>query len=65
MPEAQPTDNDVEAVRRLQMYFRKDPGLVWHYGASDEEFTQWVKDVLKVIRADDMAQVKQGLEKQS
>jgi hypothetical protein len=64
MSETLPTKNDVEHVRRLQMYFRNDPALVWMYGASDEGFINWVKDVLKVIRADDMAQVKQGLEKQ-
>jgi len=62
MTEQQPTDNDVEAVRRLQMYFRNQPALVWLYGASDEDFMRWVKDVLKVVRADDMAQVKKLFE---
>ena len=62
MTEEQATDNDVEAVRRLQMYFRNQPALVWRYGASDEGFMKWVKDVLKVVRADDMAQVKKLFE---
>ncbi|MDP1547387.1 MAG: hypothetical protein Q8L87_15360 [Anaerolineales bacterium] len=63
MNETQATNKDIEAVRRLQMYFRNNPLLVWQYGASDEEFMQWVKNILKVIRAEDMAHVKQVLEK--
>jgi hypothetical protein len=59
MAEPQTTDKDSEAVRRLQMYFRNNPALVWQYGASDEDFMRWVKSVLKVIRADDMERVKQ------
>ena len=62
MPETQPTGNDVESVRRLQMYFRNQTALVWRYGASDEDFMRWVKDILKVVRADDMAQVKKLFE---
>lgn len=62
MTESQVTDKDSEAVRRLQMYFRNNPALVWQYGASDEDFMRWVRSVLKIIRADDMAQVKQMLE---
>lgn len=60
MPE--PTAQDIAAVRRLQMFFREDPKLVWKYGASDEDFMKWVADVLKVIRVEDMQRVKQVLE---
>lgn len=55
-------EKDIEAVRRLQMFFRESPKLVWKYGASDEGFIWWVADVLKIIRAEDMAQVKKLLE---
>jgi hypothetical protein len=62
MTEPQATDKDSEAVRSLQMYFRRSPSLVWQYGASDEDFLRWVRTILKVIRDDDMEQVKQLLE---
>lgn len=57
------TDKDRQAVKRLREYFRKNPPLVWKYGANDKEFTQWVEDVLEVIRADEMAQARQAFEK--
>lgn len=62
LPDPPKTDQDEEVVRRLQMYFRRKPSLVWQYGASDEGFMRWVRDVLKVIRAEDMKSVKQMFE---
>jgi hypothetical protein len=56
------TDKDEETVRGLQRYFRNRPSLVWQYGASDEDFMRWVRNVLKIIRADDMESVKRILE---
>lgn len=64
MSEPKDTDleKDIEAVRRLRSFFRESPELVWKYCASDEGFIWWVADVLKIIRAEDMAQVKKLLE---
>lgn len=61
---AKPTvkDADTEAVKRLRLYFRQDEKLVSRYGASDEGFMKWLKDVLRVIHVEDMKRVKQLLE---
>jgi hypothetical protein len=55
------TDKDIEAVRRLRMYFRNSPLLVSEYGASDQGFILWIESILKVIRSEDMKRVKQIL----
>lgn len=53
------TNKDHEAVKRLRMYFRENPELVWKYGASDDGFMQWMSEVLAVIRREDMKRVKE------
>lgn len=55
-------DKEVEAVKRLRMFYRQRPELVFQYGGSDENFIQWLSDVLKVIRVEEMQSVKKILE---
>jgi hypothetical protein len=53
---------DCAAVGRLRVYFRQDEKLVERYGVSDEGFTGWLKNVLRVMRVEDMQRVKKILE---
>jgi len=61
---AKPTvkDADVEAVKRLQIYFMRDESLVSRYGTGDKAFTDWIKNVMRVIHIEDMKRVKARFE---
>ena len=62
MTEATISDADRKAVKCLKEYFRRRAWDLKYHTPTDDNFMQWLGDVMKSLRAEEYQHVKQILE---